>query len=301
MDSDTELNAAVNNVRAFLRDHVTGFGKDGSFINQILKVDKVLLYAMVLYSYKFDYLINNRYNESVLQSKYELFKNRKQLLQGSDSLDCLYNKKIYLSAVNYFFGNVVNFDQFVSQVFNVTNILFNCKTFAVKKAFKVKRVIVVQRHMLPDVVLLDNKKLTSFTLQSNIEDPSFSTLMGYILKKVPENHVELRNTPQEYIVLELTVVLNAGLYILPVYECTVDSNELELVLLPQEYGYRVESVKKRPPVYRVDSKDLGNDFNAADRMYHGDDGRSRVSRAIPRIEYILSAFTLMNIPLQDLF
>lgn len=81
---------------------------------------------------------------------------------------------------------------------------------------------------------------------------------------------------------------------LPVYECTIDFNELELILLPQEYEYRViESVKKRP-IYLTNSKDSGKDFNAADRMereilkYRK---RQKVMRAIPRFEYRVAAFT----------
>lgn len=72
-DRDPEVKSkyvTLNNVRAYLHEHITGFGRDGSFITQILQIDKVLLYAMVLYSYKFDYLINNRYNEFVLETNF---------------------------------------------------------------------------------------------------------------------------------------------------------------------------------------------------------------------------------------
>lgn len=235
------------NIKSFVESKVSGL--------ENLHRDLNLIHAMVLYSFRFDKLINNRHRTTFIREQYAVF--QKDLRDGeylNEEVSEVYSK--YYKAIQHFFKEVNSPEDFATRVNLVADVLLNSRQYIVKEAFTVKRVIMVQKFQLEKGIKLLNTAFISTTLYDDISDKKFENTLNIIIEGAVARHSDLlvlRNSPKEYVLVELTLMLNPGLCVLPMYlpAATVSPDELEILLIPQDYTIRVVGPGKvgLPPMY----------------------------------------------------
>lgn len=225
--------ARRNEYASRLRNIITNID---TLVHDITKIDKPLLMAIVLYSYRFDGPLNNLAGQV---DKYygEFLANRKAWIKKVE-VECIGGPSLWHEAFQYYFGSVKSAWDYSRTIFTISSVLEKCHLFKITKPLTVYRVLMLKAAAVDPTQLLDPRKFTSTSI-----DEKNLIIFNWMAAKLTVEDFANRAGPLGPVFVQLNITLSPGLYVLPVYQCTIVVMESELCILPQSYVF---TAKRNP-------------------------------------------------------
>jgi hypothetical protein len=269
-----------------LEDFVTNVD---TIVSNFISLDKPLQMAMILYSHKFDSIIND------IAGKFnEFYENFQRDINRPPPRD---TPAIWQAAFLQFFGEVRSALDYAAAVHSLAAVLNSCRMFLIKKRLTVRRLLILRRGHIVESKLLDPAKFMSTTIfhddvcdedETDEQCVALRKFMKWLARTITYADLNARGTDEEFVFVKLLISLGTGLAVLPVYENSMALREAELCVLPQPYVFLARRSSESDGIYYKDFGAVDDEnvipFSAIDRASDSL-GRTQLLRGIRILTY----------------